>query len=57
MQYVKILIVTREFDKEMNAVESIELRQDLPNEEFRRIDSSKMLIEKKENEQTPLNMA
>ena len=57
MQYVKILIVTREFDKEMNAVESIELRQDLLNEEFRRIDSSKMLIEKKENEQTPLNMA
>ena len=56
MQYVKILLETGEFDKEMDAVEekSIALRQDLPNEQSIRIDHSNMLIGKKENEQTPL---
>ena len=56
MQSVKILLETGEFDKEMDAVEEIsfELRQDLPDEQSRRIVNSKMLIGKKENEQTPL---
>ena len=41
----------------MDAVEeqSIELRQDLPNEESRKINNSKMLIGTKENEKTSLN--
>ena len=56
MQAVKILIETGKFDKEMDAVEekSIELHQDLPNEQSRRIDNYKLLIGKKENEQNPL---
>jgi hypothetical protein len=52
LQSVKILPETGEFDKELDAVEekSIELRQDLPNEQS----ITKMLIGKKENEQAPL---
>jgi hypothetical protein len=55
-QYVKILLETGEFDREMDEVEekSFALRQDLPNEQSIRIDHSNMLIGKKENEQTPL---
>ena len=53
MQYIEMLL---ELDKEMDAVEeiSIELRQDLRDEQSRRTDNFKMLIGKKENEQTPL---
>ena len=46
MQSVKILLETGEFDKEIDA--------DLPIEQSTRINNSKMLIGKKENEQTLL---
>jgi DNA polymerase III epsilon subunit-like protein len=46
MQYLKILLETGEFNKEMDEVEEkyIALHQDLPNEQSIRIDYSNMLI-------------
>jgi hypothetical protein len=47
-QAVKILLEIREFEKEMDAVEEVSF------EHSSRIDNSKMLLGKNENEQTPL---